>query len=134
MDREIKFRVWDKAERKMYYRLLFEGDTALDVCNPFHRERWNLDRMVLMQYTGQDDIEGNKIYEGDVLETNRGIECEVFWNNEKGQYDVRYVNVWDLRKSPKQKTFPYFYYKKLFWAAKRSKIVGNVYENPSLMF
>lgn len=49
--REIKFRVWDVSDERMYY-----GITNLADINGY-----------VMQYTGIKDVHGRDIYEGDIV-------------------------------------------------------------------
>ena len=61
--RTIKFRAWDTAERKMHHEisLMFANDLngvfeGLNECG-----------CIVMQYTGCEDDNGLKIYDGDIV-------------------------------------------------------------------
>ena len=69
MNREIKFKVWDKLENKM-----LDWGKLVNYCNASRVINW-IERLdddrIVMQYTGLKDKNGREIYEGDVILTGR---------------------------------------------------------------
>ena len=58
MNREIKFRIWSKSEKRWIDPEFYHCINSLFVCD---------DDYVFQQYTGVKDKNGKEIYEGDVI-------------------------------------------------------------------
>lgn len=104
MNREIKFRAWDK-ENGMFDITTLNWDKEGYLYKNGH---------ILMQFTGLHDKNGKEIFEGDVLD----------WNTGHGQSSVVWLQngCWGTSKG-----------NPLGIAAKMSEVIGNVYENPELL-
>ncbi len=61
MNREIKFRAWDKSCNKM------RGISGLQDCFSLRSDGVCNEDYILMQYTGLKDKNGTEIYEGDII-------------------------------------------------------------------
>lgn len=134
--REIKFRAWDKEQKK------FIGSNYSDNWSNEKNEWWadegmmmltgiedisKKERYVLQQYTGLLDKNGKEIYEGDILNSFYKFEgCNgvylVKWHDDScGFYPKKFgthqqksvsISMLDLQ---------------------RCEVIGNIYENPELI-
>lgn len=149
MNRIIKFRAWDKKEKKIYavYQMsLFDGGElnsgaiklAKKITNYSKNEWQPLGDVEVMQFTGLKDKNGKEIYEGDILRFKDGYE-----ENKKGNFveTIQEVLVvfgggefygqtkkgdrWNNGYSYEDfdDDVPFF----------KSKVIGNIYENPELL-
>lgn len=131
--RTIKFRVWDKIEKRM------APVTSIDFPVPKlkgHHTDVRVNYMIsklkyswtalggdyeLMQYTGLKDKNGNEIYEGDIVKgliaADFGeyfqVKGEVTWSNNKAMFMVTSSMLFEL--SP------------------QSEVIGNIYENKEVL-
>ncbi|MGG5461486.1 YopX family protein [Clostridium sp. B9] len=136
MNREIKFRAWDKTTKKIY---------EVDSLNFRNEDLWlklddnkiigaNFFEVELMQYTGLKDIIGKEIYEGDIIPFH-------FDSNEKGVVKFGEYTDWNCKNETKHIGFYVDFYgtykninrKDLGYWIEVSYVVGNIYENPELL-
>jgi len=116
--REIKFRAWDKKEKKIIVKGLLltleQGLRTFDFPD-FHVDFADGDRYILMQYTGLKDKDGKEIYEGDVLSAYERP-LPIAWGNDSWIIGYYFESLHDFLYSGDPK-----------------EIIGNVYENPELL-
>ena len=132
--REIRFRAWDKKDRKMSDVIGLDfrhgGITLL-----YKRKAIEfagsapLSDFELMQYTGLKDKNGKEIYEGDIV-TYQGYPelplsvASVEWNNERARFIIRWQ---DDQSHLGHDTFDRIEYLTSY------EVIGNIYENPELL-
>ena len=94
--RKIKFRVWDPEMKKM------------DIIEKI------FEHVDLMQYTGVDDVFGEEIYEGDILQDEFGE-----------RYFVKFFNCEFVAEGGGE-------VHALEDVANMANVIGNIYENPEI--
>jgi YopX protein len=118
--REIKFRAWDKEEKKMYEVGLLDCQ-RMQIMPPAPDEQAILERhndIDLMQYTGLKDKNGKEIYEGDIL-----INHFYFDNNSEKPQAVSWGEAeWLMGKLALNSNNTEYL-----------EVIGNIYSNPELL-
>ena len=124
MNREIKFRAWDKLEERFIKcDEGYQGHYVLSLKGEFH----NLQNgsggkeYVVQQYTGLKDKNNKEVYEGDLVECDDVIRGrmygEVVYDNDHGAFRI---------------VFTYFL-QWTFYKAENIEVIGNIFENPELL-
>ena len=123
--REIKFRAWDKLNKKMIsHNELFKLDCSneypfLALLKNFYQEDLDVE---IMQYTGFNSMDGKEIYEGDIVKCrtyiafmgclgNFGVEAIKF-DEELLRFGTHFSALSEL---------------------KEIEVIGNIYENKGLL-
>lgn len=124
--REIKFRGYDKFDKRWVYgyglhQAVFEDGSSNAYVTAGIREVFIVDKESAGQYTGCEDANGNEIYEGDIVETTRGLNHIIgaviyrkasWYIQSKEGYNVRLISIFSTAEN---------------------KIIGNIYENKNLL-
>jgi uncharacterized phage protein (TIGR01671 family) len=124
MNRELKFRAWDLVKNEWFCHSFYiheEGTRIVD-CNEFHRKIGT--EVIIVQFTGLNDKNGKKIYEGDILwkyET-KGAEiktfCKIIYEED------RFIPKWIMST---------WFNDILRNHVKELEIIGNIFENPEML-
>lgn len=139
MNREIKFRAWDKYKKQMYFVSSIDYDIFSQeirtisiahengMCTAYNKnhnsEECDITALELMQSTGLNDKNGKEIYRGDIVQVlfadkeESGIKGQVIYSNDQASYIVidRNNDDWELG-----------YLDNL-------EVIGNIYENSELL-
>lgn len=140
MKREIKFRAWDKDEKRMLevYRIGFDGpiDGAQVYCYLDDRGAkgskecfYDGDGLTLEQFTGLKDKNGKEIYEGDILAWHSNIYRKHDW---VGLVLYRGAG-FAVQESDKSYSSPEWLDCACRKDANIIEVIGNIHTNPELL-
>lgn len=100
MGREIKFRAWDREEKRLMDVKLIDFAEWWVNCGPsgIYGERNSFkneetDRHILMQYTGLKDKNGKEIYESDIIRFMEGNRLLGYVEYVDGKFQIHYSNI-----------------------------------------
>jgi uncharacterized phage protein (TIGR01671 family) len=119
--RTLKFRAWDKENKRMLWTGFHDRNWYLTERNDEkgchclgEKKQGDANKFEIMQFTGLKDKNLKEIYEGDVVKHDElvGIYEVIFKNGKFLLSDNTFLNInlWNL-----------------------SEIIGNIYENPELL-
>jgi len=140
--RQIKFRVWDKITKRMYYKVkidwngvwFYNDDKKSSDENYEGYSPWSSELIKLMQYTGLKDRNGKEIYEGDIIKV---IKDEI--NEEYEYYEVIWSDADPIWCAPEAKftleraCCTRYHDGGAFPQPEVMEVVGNIFENPELL-
>lgn len=119
--REIKFRAWDKSDKKLKYSDDYSG-LGLFFELKEYREEYGV-KYELMQFTGLKDKNSKEIYEGDIVRVEVPFEdCSDFYTVsvkyklEKAEFVFQHPIGTQFKMQPE-----------------KLEVIGNIYENPELL-
>ena len=128
--REIKFRAWDKTEKKMVsiYEIIFTKSKGIGIRVKPHKPTY-LYNIEIMQFTGLKDKNGKEIYEGDIIHSK--WEENYVGSDDSKEIVFFHNGEFVMNKSGKPEEFNFSVH--FHCHPKHIKVIGNIYENHELL-
>jgi uncharacterized phage protein (TIGR01671 family) len=125
--REIKFRIWDKKDKKMYGVINLTPPKEKNYSSKIWIEVNN--NTILQQFTGIKDKNGKEIYEGDIV-TQHHLKAECFG-------EINYEIIYYQEECCFEMATLSDYTKERYLTPLRKgielEVIGNIYENLDLI-
>lgn len=139
MDREIKFRAWDKDEKCMIYNVQDTYDYKCGndgaLAESFKEVLEDKNRYDVMEFIGLPSIKGEDIYEGDIVRRRSYTDYDAYANVSeiRGVVEFRDYAWCIVQRSEDERDYvtPLFMEAE-FGLVREIEILGNIYENPEL--
>jgi uncharacterized phage protein (TIGR01671 family) len=147
MNRELKFRLWDKEDNSWHNPNILEVWNDSGQLEPFRYVKTGkldpiympLENWTIQQYTGLKDKNDKEIYEGDIISTyvdddvipelkSHKYTLLVYFSNRTHQWCGKTKNVDEYQCE----SFP-FYGNQYEILLNKTEIIGNIFENPDLL-
>ena len=151
--KEIKFRAWNKKEKRMfdvlgiswYDEVIFESYADAGVGWYSREITHNISDCILMQYTGLKDKNGKEIYEGDIV---KGKAPYSYYNREQiyvvkfgrveieaGECENVYENIVEAMEAEIIGFYAESEFEEVvsFVESADVEVIGNIYDNPELL-
>jgi uncharacterized phage protein (TIGR01671 family) len=119
----LEFRAWNEKDRDMEYLhslIWFEENNVDEVIDGIGHGLYR--DYNIMQFTGLNDKNGKKIFEGDILRQFPGFGCA--WKERVGRVNYQFASFWFDMGGQAQTLDDHDCY---------FEVIGNIYENPNLI-
>lgn len=135
--RELKFRAWDKKQKKILYGVSIGTIKVWDENKPLFSDEFSYNEdCIFEQYTGLKDKNGREIYEGDIIRYLGGSKERIgqivfdFVDDSEGYYVAKHYG-WAIRRDDYNNSIGDYPDDNM--KCEQIEVIGNIHENPELL-